>query len=241
MAKDFLEVFPTLHIAEPLRDLLGLVKVEKVSSSRDRSRIRIFLNSSRLIHKQNIYDLEKGIKDQLFPSKQISVRIQERYRLSGQYTPKKLLELYKDSLLLELKNYSMIEYTMFRKAEIVFEGEDRMVLTVEDTPVNRTKTAELKRVLEKVFGERCGLPVEVRFKYVEAKPSGRRQMLEEKILREAMAAAAPQRGMGGAENGAGLEAPPWMEENPAQAPGRMAGTAGGKILKVRFSCALRAA
>ena len=33
MAKDFLEVFPTLHIAEPLRDLLGLVKVEKVSSS----------------------------------------------------------------------------------------------------------------------------------------------------------------------------------------------------------------
>ena len=228
MAKDFLEVFPTLHIAEPLRDLLGLVKVEKVSSSRDRSRIRIFLNSSRLIHKQNIYDLEKGIKDQLFPSKQISVRIQERYRLSGQYTPKKLLELYKDSLLLELKNYSMIEYTMFRKAEIVFEGEDRMVLTVEDTPVNRTKTAELKRVLEKVFGERCGLPVEVRFKYVEAKPSGRRQMLEEKILREAMAAAAPQRGMGGAENGAGLEAPPWMEEGPAQAPGRMAGTAGGK-------------
>ena len=228
MAKDFLQVSPTLHIAEPLRDLLGLVKVEKVSSSRDRSRIRIFLNSSRLIHKQNIYDLEKGIKDQLFPSKQISVRIQERYRLSGQYTPKKLLELYKDSLLLELKNYSMIEYTMFRKAEIVFEGEDRMVLTVEDTPVNRTKTAELKRVLEKVFGERCGLPVEVRFKYVEAKPSGRRQMLEEKILREAMAAAAPQRGMGGAENGAGLEAPPWMEENPAQAPGRMAGTAGGK-------------
>ena len=51
MAKDFLEVFPTLHIAEPLRDLLGLVKVEKVSSSRDRSRISIFLNSSRLINK----------------------------------------------------------------------------------------------------------------------------------------------------------------------------------------------
>ena len=160
MAKDFLEVFPTLNIAQPLKDLLALVQVEKVSSSRDRSRIRIYLNSTRLIHKQNIYDLERGIKDQLFPSKQISIRIQERYRLSDQYTPKKLLELYKDSLLLELKNYSMIEYTMFRKAEIVFEKEDRMVLTVEDTPVNRTKTAELKRVLEKVFGERCGLPVE---------------------------------------------------------------------------------
>ena len=224
MAKDFLEVFPTLNIAQPLKDLLALVQVEKVSSSRDRSRIRIYLNSTRLIHKQNIYDLERGIKDQLFPSKQISIRIQERYRLSDQYTPKKLLELYKDSLLLELKNYSMIEYTMFRKAEIVFEKEDRMVLTVEDTPVNRTKTAELKRVLEKVFGERCGLPVEVKFQYVPAKPSNRRQMLEEKIAREALAAA----GYGTLENGAAgaegpvLEAPPWMEGN---AP--LAGSAAG--------------
>ena len=224
MAKDFLEVFPTLNIAQPLKDLLALVQVEKVSSSRDRSRIRIYLNSTRLIHKQNIYDLERGIKDQLFPSKQISIRIQERYRLSDQYTPKKLLELYKDSLLLELKNYSMIEYTMFRKAEIVFEREDRMVLTVEDTPVNRTKTAELKRVLEKVFGERCGLPVEVKFQYVPAKPSNRRQMLEEKIAREALAAA----GYGALENGAAgaegpvLEAPPWMEGN---AP--LAGSAAG--------------
>ena len=224
MAKDFLEVFPTLNIAQPLKDLLALVQVEKVSSSRDRSRIRIYLNSTRLIHKQNIYDLERGIKDQLFPSKQISIRIQERYRLSDQYTPKKLLELYKDSLLLELKNYSMIEYTMFRKAEIVFEKEDRMVLTVEDTPVNRTKTAELKRVLEKVFGERCGLPVEVKFQYVPAKPSNRRQMLEEKIAREALAAA----GYGALENGAAgaegpiLEAPPWMEGN---AP--LAGSAAG--------------
>ena len=143
MAKDFLEVFPTLNIAQPLKDLLALVQVEKVSSSRDRSRIRIYLNSTRLIHKQNIYDLERGIKDQLFPSKQISIRIQERYRLSDQYTPKKLLELYKDSLLLELKNYSMIEYTMFRKAEIVFEKEDRMVLTVEVDLVMFGRTAPL--------------------------------------------------------------------------------------------------
>ena len=42
MAKDFLEVFPTLNIAQPLKDLLALVQVEKVSSSRDRSRIRIY-------------------------------------------------------------------------------------------------------------------------------------------------------------------------------------------------------
>ena len=67
MAKCFLEVFPTLNIAEPLKELLGLVQVEKVTTTRDRSSIRIYLKSARLIHKQNIYDLEKGIRDQLFP------------------------------------------------------------------------------------------------------------------------------------------------------------------------------
>ena len=224
MAKDFLEVFPTLNIAQPLKDLLALVQVEKVSSSRDRSRIRIYLNSTRLIHKQNIYDLERGIKDQLFPPSRFPYGFRSATACRISIRPRSFWELYKDSLLLELKNYSMIEYTMFRKAEIVFEKEDRMVLTVEDTPVNRTKTAELKRVLEKVFGERCGLPVEVKFQYVPAKPSNRRQMLEEKIAREALAAA----GYGALENGAAgaegpvLEAPPWMEGN---AP--LAGSAAG--------------
>ena len=65
MAKNFLEVFPTLNIAESLKELLGLVQVEKVTTTRDRSSIRIYLKSARLIHKQNIYDLERGIRDQL--------------------------------------------------------------------------------------------------------------------------------------------------------------------------------
>ena len=79
----------------------------------------------------------------------MTIKIQEKYRLSEQYTPKKLLDMYKESLLLELKNYSIIEYTMFRKADIRFDKEDLMVLSVEDTIVNRDKTGELKRVLEK--------------------------------------------------------------------------------------------
>ena len=187
MAKNFLEVFPTLNIAESLKELLGLAQVEKVTTTRDRSSIRIYLKSARLIHKQNIYDLERGIRDQLFPDKQVAIKIQEKYRLSDQYTPKKLLDVYKDSLLLELKNYSIIEYTMFRKAGITFEKEDIMVLTVEDTMVNRDRTAELKRVIEKVFAERCGLPVEVRFAFVEPQGSDRRKQIELKMEREAQA------------------------------------------------------
>jgi len=187
MVKNFLEVFPTLNIAEPLRELLGLVQVEKVTATRDKSSIRIYIKSPRLIHKQNIYDLERGIKDQLFPDKLVAIKIQEKYRLSDQYTPQKLLGVYRESLLLELKNYSMIEFSMFRKAEITFSKEDVMVLSVEDTMVNKDRAGELKRVLEKVFGERCGLPVEVRFTFVPSRDNERRRQMELKIEREAQA------------------------------------------------------
>ena len=184
MAKPFFDVFPQLNIAPQLKELLNLVQVEKVTSTRDRSSLRIYLESPRLIHKGNIYALEKGIKDQLFPDKELNIKIMEKYHLSGQYTPEKLLRVYKDSLLMELKNYSIIEYTMFRKSEISFPEPDLMEMTVEDNMVSKEKAGELKRILEKIFLERCGLPVEVRYQYVPAAESKVRKQLEERLEEE---------------------------------------------------------
>ena len=124
MTKKFLEVFPELHITSEMEDLLKLVDVERVSASKNRSSIRIYIVSPRLIHKKNLYDLENGIKSQLFPNKQLEIRIIEKYHLSGQYTPEKLLNVYKDSLLLELKNYSILLYNILRKAECTFPKEN---------------------------------------------------------------------------------------------------------------------
>ena len=166
--KPFLEVFHGLRLANQMEELLGLVEVEKVSMSRDRGSIRIFIISPRLIHKKNIMDLEKGIRDQLFPGKRVQIKIMEKYRLSGQYTPEKLLQAYRDSLLMELKHYSIVEYGMLRKAKCRFPQPDLLCMSVEDTMVNKEKAGDLKRVLEKVFHERCGLPVEVAFTYIPA-------------------------------------------------------------------------
>ncbi len=164
--KGFLEVFPNLRVTGQMQELLNLVSVERVSMTRDRSSIRVSIVSPRLIHKKNIYDLEQGIRDQLFPGKRIQIRIQEKYQLSSQYTPEKLLNAYRDSLLLELKNHSIVEYSILRKAECTFPDPHVLHMTVEDTMVNKEKAGELKRILEKIFYERCGLPVEVEYQYV---------------------------------------------------------------------------
>ncbi len=195
--KAFIEVFPDLHMTGQMQELLNLVEVEKVSMTRDRSSIRVSIISPRLIHKKNIMDLEKGIRDQLFPRKQVQIRIFEKYRLSEQYTPEKLLKVYRDSLLLELKNYSIVEYSMLRKAECTFPQPDLLHMTIEDTMVNKEKAGELKRILEKVFHERCGMPVEVEFEYI---PPSRREAAQAEVF-----AALPGVGTGGQETHPHLE------------------------------------
>ena len=184
MAKGFLEVFPDLHMTTEMEELLKLVDVERVSSTRDRSSIRIYIVSQRLIHKKNIYDLEKGIREQLFPGKKLTIKIVEKYRLSGQYTPQKLFQVYKDSLLMELKHYSIIEYNILRRAECTFPQENILRMTVEDNAVFREKTSELKRILEKVFHERCGLPIDVIYEYIPVKENQESQQREAQIQRE---------------------------------------------------------
>ena len=73
--------------------------------------------------------------------------------------------------------------------------------------VSREKEAELKRILEKIFQERCGLPAEVEFAYVPAKES-RLRIQARKAEEEAAALAAAGissagEGMGSMEPGAG--------------------------------------
>ena len=79
----FLEVFPTLNVTENLRGLLEMVQVERVSINRDRTRISVYIESPRLMPRQNIEKMEEGIRSQLFPQKNVQIRIYEKFRLSG--------------------------------------------------------------------------------------------------------------------------------------------------------------
>ena len=207
MEKPFLEVFPGLHIGEELKELLKLVMVEKVSMPKDRSSLRIYIVSPRLIHKKNIYSMEEGIAKQLFPGRSITVKILEKYRLSAQYTPEKLYQVYKDSILMEFKNFGMIEYNILRRAETAFEAEDTMVMTIEDNLIYRERSKEVGRILEKIFTERCGLPAEVRFSFTKAEKERRDDFDEEAALAALLASHVQDMG-GGQEEAAdsrGLE------------------------------------
>ena len=86
MSKTFLEVFPTLKVEKGYEGLLEKAEVTKISANHDKSHIRIYLHAERLIPKKIIWYLEREIKEQLFPSKEVFIKIIENFRLSGQYS-----------------------------------------------------------------------------------------------------------------------------------------------------------
>ncbi len=166
--KPFFEVFPTLEIRGTLHDKLEQAKVERVSATKQKDRLSVYLFSTRLIIKEDIRSAEKEIKNQLFPNAAMTIRIRERFELSSQYTPENLMDAYRESILTELQEYSHIEYNAFRMADISYPETGQMLLTMEDTVLNRSKESELVRILEKIMVERCGLSVDIRTAYKEA-------------------------------------------------------------------------
>lgn len=175
MKKPFFEVFPQLKIKKEYHDLFERVLVERVSATKHKDFIRIYILSERLIDKEIIYWVEAEIKKQLFPNILITIKIYEKFKLSEQYDPEKLMHVYKESILRELREYSQVTYNLFKKADITYkmniDGDNVQKsivnLTIEDSVFAKGKSEDLICILEKIFNERFGFCVAVNITFKE--------------------------------------------------------------------------
>ena len=185
MEKNFLDVFPNLEMGQELAALLEEVVVTKVAVNPEKDHIRIYIRSRQWIHKKYIYSLEETIRNQFFPGVPMSVKIIEKFTLTGQYTPKLFFDAYRTSMSMELKNYSILVYNMFRTAQISFPEEQKMELKMQSSVLAKSREEELVSYIEKVFCERCPFSLIVEPEYVEASESKVRKNSEIRIMQEA--------------------------------------------------------
>ena len=184
MTKGFMEVFPELALEQEVRALFEKVKVERVTTTRQKDLIRVYISCGRLIPKTVIFRVEEEIARQLFPNCNITIKIQEKFQLSAQYNLKSLLETYQESILLELKECSPVEYSLFKSANISFPDEGKLVLEVPDTVIAHERCPELVRILEKICCERCGIPMEAVAHYCQPKENPRKAEEEIALARK---------------------------------------------------------
>ena len=168
MEKSFFEAFPNLKLDGVRKDLFEQVVVERITTTKRKDLLRIYIRSGRLIEKEHIYSVEKEIKNQFFPREYMVIKIYEKFVLSEQYNPEKLMELYRESILTEIRGCDHMLYTMFRQADVQFPEENVMELVLEDSVIAKSKEDELVGILDKVLNERCGFQVKFQTAYKEA-------------------------------------------------------------------------
>ena len=225
--KAFFEVFPKLRLDQALHDLMEETQVEKITATKKKDFLRIYLFSRNLIEKRKIWKVEEEIRRQLFAQAPVTVKIYERFELSAQYTPEKLLDLYRDSILEELKEYSHVEYLAFKSAQFEYPDEHRMIVSLEDSVLVRGKEEEFLRILEKILVERCGFSVAVQVEYREKEKESSRQE-EERVIRMKVAEITGRLKGYGPMEGIAVPGPAQQEAKDGNASGAEQGNAAAQ-------------
>lgn len=205
MGKPFLEVFPALKLDNEKKEWMEQTVVTRVSTTRNRDFLHIYVESEKLIDKEIIFSVEKEIKKQLFPSVEMAVRIYEKFHLSSQYNAEKLFDIYRDSIFMEIREYSHLLYNIIKKADFSFDG-NRIDITLEDTIMSRNREEDFYRIFDRIFNDRCGMNTEIRFSYKKAETEKFREEDELRVkMKVAQISARTKEAQSGEESGGGSD------------------------------------
>ena len=182
--KAFFYVFPTLKVEDDIQILFADVEVKKITTNSRRDFLHVHIYSRHLIQKKQIWQMERRIKDQLFGKVAVDVRIEEEYALSGQYTPESLINEYRESIILELKESSILAANMFAQAQIRFDEGNVVCLELLDTIVSEGRKEEILAHLKHIFEHRFHIQADIRVTYREPVGSGNREYDEQRVQQE---------------------------------------------------------
>ena len=158
MSKPFFDVFPTLKVRKDLRDYFENTIVERLAANHERTRLKVCLHSEHLIHKNLVFRMQQEMKEQLFGGRKVEVYVEEHYKLSGLYNPRRLMEEYHDSICCEISSFSHMMGAVFRESEINYGEDGSIDILMQDTCISRGLHDRLEEALNRIFRDRCGIP-----------------------------------------------------------------------------------
>ena len=210
--KRFFDVFPTLHVKSDLKDYFSETEVERLTTNKEHTRIKVVLHSDHLIHKSRVFRMQDEISRQVFKERSPEVYIDEHYSLSAQYTPRRLMDEYRDSLVSEIGSFSHVMGLYFREARVEYEGEESIHVIMEDSCLSRKLSFQLEEALNRIFRERCGVTATLTVELEEKKKKKKERILHKAVpLQGAEAAFTIREGegqaLGSGRNAAGSARP----------------------------------
>ncbi|MCR4650502.1 MAG: PolC-type DNA polymerase III [Lachnospiraceae bacterium] len=165
--RSFSEVFASLKLNKDLQDAFSGVEVRKIMTTPDKRFVKVCIFSNHIIEYRHIHKMQTIIEQQCFRETDSSVRILQKYSLSDTYNLRVLMDVYGKSVIEEMKEYDHMLAVMMRQAEVSFEDDRSMLITVPDTRTNRSNESRLIGYLERIFTDRCGVDAIINVAYEE--------------------------------------------------------------------------
>ncbi len=181
MGRPFFDVFSELQMDDKIRRLFEDTQITKVSTNSSRDFLRVYLTSDHLIAKDQIRRLEQKMEKELFEGR-MRVYVIEQFDLPDVYCLETLFETYWPSVLSEIHAYSPVLHRILHGADAHIE-DGALKLTFSDNLIAHEKEDEIRRILEKIFAERCGIPPRLSISYqkMETDDEADRKKLEKEI------------------------------------------------------------
>lgn len=181
--RSFFEVLPELKVDDKLHQLFRDIVVDKVVFDNATTTLAIHMRSRQIVHFAQIEKMQDAIKNKLFPTTDLTVRLDQQYVLSEQYTLKYLVQEYKSSLLHEIGSQSEMFSALMRLSEWEVEG-DTLTVTLDNSLFARRRSEEIKKQLHDIFMNRFSMNAQIIFEFRAFSNNTLMEENENKLARE---------------------------------------------------------
>ncbi|MBO4395492.1 MAG: PolC-type DNA polymerase III [Eubacterium sp.] len=173
----FFDAFTELDLDTRLYHVFSDMDVEKVVSSGTNHTAVIHLRSRSIISRKDIERVESALAEQIFNNSPYRPVVFVLFDVDEESTTKEIFDLYKDVWIEEIREHYPIDYHMFCNKGVEFEDDSTVLLTCDDEPVTRGRSAAMGKYMETCIRRRFGREIHVDFRF--ATPKKRSKKLPE--------------------------------------------------------------
>lgn len=160
----FYEAFPDLATEDTLYKYFAGSQVEKVSASKTKKLVYIYLRCDQLITYRQIRNMEKKLYKQVFASLGFQPKLEMRYPFAYEYDLPRLMEFCGESLTEELREISAVDYMKFCSQPYKAEG-DTLTFVCDDDFLSRERSGVIRDFFAARLKRRFGKSIEISFDY----------------------------------------------------------------------------
>ena len=162
----FFEAFENLTCDNELRKLYNQTEVVRVVASKKNNTLSVYLKSNRIIHWSNLKKMEELLNKQLFLHTGNKACIIPLFELTEKYELERLFAIYRDSILDELRDISIVTYHLITQSETRVK-DNTIIIRSKESCIAEDKFEKLKAYLVQMFRERFGYEIAVKCEYIK--------------------------------------------------------------------------